>query len=918
MSADSTETRMNDSEDLGRRPEGFEWTWLREWFERGPAGGGARAPGWMVAIVVFGVLATGKLAAVERQVMRGHVPRALAALQPIGALPETNRLKLAIGLPLRNTAALSNLLVQIYDPAHPQYRRFLQPGEFAERFGPTRAQYEAVAAFARSYGLRVTRRHGNRVVLDVEGSVGEIQRAFQVALLKYPHPTEARSVFAPDREPTVEAGVPVLDICGLTDLARPRPKSLHKRPIGSAGPVPKGGSGPNGNYLGNDYRAAYLPGVTLTGTGQVLGLLEFDGYYPNDITTYVNLAGLASVPLENVLLDGSSGMPTPPPNSGNSEVALDIEMAICMAPGLSRILVYEAPQDGYANDLISRMAQDNRAAQLSCSWDFGTDANATTEQIFLQFAAQGQTFFNASGDSGAYVHAVPSPDDDPNITLVGGTTLATTGAGGAWVSETVWNAGSGIASGGGISTVYPLPFWQQGINMSGNGGSSSKRNLPDVSLVADNIWIVADNGQQYAIYGTSASAPLWAGLTALINEYAAARGYPRVGFLNPTIYSLAKTAAYASCFHDITTGNNTNSTTGNRFIATPGFDLCTGWGSPFGQNLIGALAVPDTLGIVPAAGFGANGPPGGPFNTVSATFSLTNSGPTAVQWAIGNPASWLNVSASEGVLNPAQTASLTIGLSAVASSLASSNYTASVAFSNLTTGVIQSRMFSLAVGTSLVLNGGFESGDFAYWTLAGNAADSFNFVDNGYSVLPYDGDYAAAMGQPGSLATLTQPVATRPGQAYQLSFWYTSVPDLDNLTTPNQVRVSVDSKVVFQAINVGILDWTNRHLVVTALGTNMNLVFGASDDPAFIGLDDISLLPVPAPAFQSVTLTNSTIRLTWSTQPGLPYQLQYATGFPATTWSNLGTAQTAVGTSLGATDPNPSAPARFYRVLLAP
>src|SRR5205814_710259 len=137
-----------------------------------------------------------------------------------------------------------------------------------------------------------------------------------------------------------------------------------------AKPKPKAGSGPSGTYMGKDFRAVYARNTPLTGAGQAVGLLEFDGYYATDITSYLSQAGLANVPLQNVLLDGFNGMPTPGPNSNNSEVALDIEVAAAMAPGLSKIIVYEAdPGYGIANDIISRMATDNLAAQLSCSWD---------------------------------------------------------------------------------------------------------------------------------------------------------------------------------------------------------------------------------------------------------------------------------------------------------------------------------------------------------------------------------------------------------------------------------------------------------------------------------------------------------------------------------------------------------------------
>ena len=212
-------------------------------------------------------------------------------------------------------------------------------------------------------------------------------------------------------------------------------------------------------------------------------------------------------------------------------------------------------------------------------------------------AAQGQSFFQASGDSDAYTGPIYFPSDNPYITQVGGTTLTTSGPGGAWQSETVWNwgydplTGEYWGSSGGISTQYPIPAWQTNVNMSANQGSRTMRNIPDVALTADNVY-VRSAGLDDNYGGTSCAAPLWAGLTALINEQAAAGGKSPPGFLNPAIYAIGLGTNYARCFHDITTGNNTWSGSPNRFFAVPGYDLCTGWGTPQGAALINALITP--------------------------------------------------------------------------------------------------------------------------------------------------------------------------------------------------------------------------------------------------------------------------------------------------------------------------------------
>src|SRR5208282_89303 len=267
-------------------------------------------------------------------------------------------------------------------------------------------------------------------------------------------------------------------------------------------------------------------------------------------------AGLPSVTLSNVLLDGFDGQPSG--DGGEVEVSLDIEVAISMAPGLSQVLVYEAPYDygPHWHDMLNRMATDNLARQLSCSWYIpGGGPDPVADQIWQQMAAQGQSFFNASGDSGALFGPIDFPGDTPYITEVGGTTLTTTGPGGSWVSETVWNWGNGIGSGGGISTQYPIPSWQTNISMAANQGSTTKRNVPDVALTADNVYVRADGGN-YSVGGTSCAAPLWAGFAALVNQQAAAAGRPAIGFINPAVDAIGTGGNYNSAFHDITTGNN--------------------------------------------------------------------------------------------------------------------------------------------------------------------------------------------------------------------------------------------------------------------------------------------------------------------------------------------------------------------------
>jgi hypothetical protein len=217
-------------------------------------------------------------------------------------------------------------------------------------------------------------------------------------------------------------------------------------------------------------------------------------------------------------------------------------------------------------------------------------------------AAQGQTFFLCSFDGGAAPGGTNFGAADWNyLTDVGGTELNMTNNGSGWQAEQVWDYQFAQgASTGGYDLNMPIPDYQKGVNMTAVGGSTSYRNIPDVAMVADNIEVVytivnSTNGAiiqtNYitAAGGTSAAAPLWAAFTSLVNQQARAMGRPPMGFLNPAIYEIGLGSNYHNCFHDITVGNNTNAASDNLFFAAPGYDLCTGWGSPNGANLINAL-----------------------------------------------------------------------------------------------------------------------------------------------------------------------------------------------------------------------------------------------------------------------------------------------------------------------------------------
>ena len=526
-----------------------------------------------------------------QQTLAGHVPAAVAGLSPKGRLPAANRLYLSLALPLHNRDGLVNLIGQIYDPASTNFHRYLAPEEFANQFGPTVQEYEAVKAFARSNHLAIDCTFSNRALLGVSGRVADIESAFQITLRSYQHPREHRDFFAPDVEPKTDASLPKLNINGLDDYILPQPGGHPNSPSKQiSGANPGGGSAPGGLYWGSDFRNAYAPGVTLNGAGQTVGLFERDGFYTNDITQYETGAGLPLLVPTVVKVGTFNGLPSTNFNAVG-EVSLDIEAVIAMAPGIASLLVYEGNDTA---SILTRMAQDNLAKQISSSWFFGRAANYDTQ--LLQMAVQGQTFFQCSGDNLAYVAGINfgsnsgPPADDPYLVSVGGTAL-TTAADKSWLAESTWNNANGVnGSGGGISTVYNIPTWQQSVSMASNGGSTTKRNIPDVALTAYNCYFISNNGNASGWWGTSIAAPLWAGFTALINQQAVSQGRPTVGFLNPAIYALAEGPNYSLYFHDTTVGNNTWSNSPSSYFATTGYDLCTGWGTPAGLNLINALA----------------------------------------------------------------------------------------------------------------------------------------------------------------------------------------------------------------------------------------------------------------------------------------------------------------------------------------
>ena len=255
--------------------------------------------------------------------------------------------------------------------------------------------------------------------------------------------------------------------------------------------------------------------------GSVVGLFQADGFYASDIAAYASAAGggRTNISIQTVLLDGFSGTPTTGSGSGNPEVSLDIEMTMSMAPGLSQIILFEGnPNDFIPNDVLNAMANESTVKNLSSSWGWSGGPSASTDNIFKTMAAQGQSYFDASGDGDAFPTGYvddsansTAPSSSPFITQVGGTTLTT--ASSSYSSETVWNwgldNGNYVGSSGGVSSYYAIPAYQQGINsFLVNGGSITMRNIPDVALTGTTCTSSMATGPPVILAGPSCASQL--------------------------------------------------------------------------------------------------------------------------------------------------------------------------------------------------------------------------------------------------------------------------------------------------------------------------------------------------------------------------------------------------------------------------
>lgn len=627
--------------------------------------------GLLVAIVVSVATGVGQ----AQYVLTHHVRTATqnGSAKLLGPMPASQVMQLVITLPLRNQDELDQFLTEVYDPGNALYRHFLTVDEFTARFAPTQADYDALIEFAKENGLTVTGTSPNRLNLQVSGPVSSVEKAFNIRLNTYQHPTEARNFYAPDKEPSTSLPFPLWHISGLDNFSIPRPAGLNKNPHTTPLPNATVGSGPSASFLGSDMRAAYYGGTALTGTGQSVGLLEFAGTDLADVTTYYNNIGQTNnVPITLLSTDGTSTSCVDSRSGGDcddTEQTLDITQALGMAPGLSSLVVYIGASDA---SILNKMATAKPLnAQLSCSWTWRPADPSTDDPYFEEFAAQGQNFFVASGDSGKWPTSSSPyyyPAEDAYVTAVGGTDLDTSSAAGPWSSESAW-----ADSGGGISPDHiAIPSWQTTTAASCSTCSGTYRNAPDVSANANfTFYVCSDQKSCTANYwgGTSFAAPMWAGYMALVNQQAVANTGNPVGFINPSLYSIGNSGDYTYDFHDITSGSS-------GYAATTGYDLATGWGSPNGSALIDALAGPSgpsfslssspgSLSVAPGnSGTAAISftPSGGFSGSINLTSSVSPSGPTvgfSPASISGSQTSTMTVNVPSGTSNGTYTVTVT-------------------------------------------------------------------------------------------------------------------------------------------------------------------------------------------------------------------------------------------------------------------
>ena len=477
----------------------------------------------------------------------------------------------------------------------PVEREPLTRESFAAARGASAADLVRVEEFARDSHLAVVESSAERRSIRLSGRAADMCTAFGVELSQYSHPDGAfRGRTGPVYLPSDLADV-VEAVFGLDDRPQAHPQFQIADPAAVAA-----------SFTPPEIAALYRFPEGGTGEGECIAIIELGGgYEPTELESYFSELGLPAPEVVAVEVDGGRNAPTGDPNSADAEVLLDIEVAGSIAHG-ARIAVYFAPNtDQGFIDAVSTAVHDtqNAPSVVSISWgapesNWTAQAQGALDRSFADAASLGVTVCVACGDNGAADNIddgrahVDFPASSPHALACGGTTLR---AGGDTIAaETVWNDGRGGATGGGISETFDLPSWQESADIptSVNGDGRVGRGVPDVAGDADPAtgYTVLVDGEQATIGGTSAVAPLWAALIALINERL---GAP-LGYVNPFLYR----ELGGDAFRDVTSGDNSVPSTPG-YAARAGWDACTGLGTPDGQALLATLTTDPPASAAP-------------------------------------------------------------------------------------------------------------------------------------------------------------------------------------------------------------------------------------------------------------------------------------------------------------------------------
>jgi kumamolisin len=507
-----------------------------------------------------------------------HQPARVLGAAEIGHAGENEVVDLVIGL--RARPGVDKLLAAQKDRAAATYRRFLTPDAFAAQFGPSAAEYQRVIDWATAHGLEIVRTTPSRTTLSVRGTVPFVERAFGTRLLLW---RDDRGTF---RAPTAQFSLGELDdlVVGVVGLDTATPWTSRRVP----GPIV---AAPAAMQTPANLSALYnITGLTTPGKGQTVAILG-TGFSPDpraDVDGFIRKFTLPTIRTQQytqVFLGGPNRDNDNLANNEYGENLLDIDMVLGLAPYANVIHVFTAQNGGglFADGIVFIVNQAPHAHSVSVSYGtcerVAVFENLVLNSLFAQAQAQGQSWFIASGDdgtdgcrdgSGNQVLSVDWPSSSVYTYGVGGTQLS--GA-----TETGWNG-----SGGGQSELNQKPAYQEGVGPFPNDGA---RDVPDIAALAGSPGVATfAQGQTFASEGTSAAAPMWAAVWAIIDQSQGGAGIPDG---HERLYALgqAQFGGGATVFHDITTGNNKGPGT-QGFNAVAGYDLVTGWGTPNTAQLI--------------------------------------------------------------------------------------------------------------------------------------------------------------------------------------------------------------------------------------------------------------------------------------------------------------------------------------------